>query len=303
MATPLNILIAEDSADDAEMLVAELRRDGFDPQWRRVETESDFVRELNKGPDIVLADYSLPKFSGMRAAELTLHSGLNIPFILISGTIGEDIAVEAMKLGASDYFLKDRLARLGNSVHQALERRRVREKQRKTEAALNLFRMLVDQSSDGIEVIDPRSGSLLDVNQVACVLHGYTREEMMGLCIADLGTEAMSPDSWRQLVGKIRNRDVKSIESQRRRKDGSTFPAEINVRCAQGDREYVVASVRDITERKHAEGRFREQFQELQRWQDAMLGREGRILELKREVNELLAKLRQPNRYFDSADI
>lgn len=303
MATPLNILIAEDSADDAEMLLAELRRAGFDPLWSRVETESDFLRELSKGPDIVMADYSLPKFSGMRAAELTLSSGLNIPFILMSGTVGEDIAVEAMKLGAADYFLKDRLARLGNSVHQALERRRIRERQRQTEAALNLFRMLVDQSSDGIEVIDPQTGRIVDVNQVTCVLHGYTREEMMALGVSDLSTEPLSPDSWRQLVDKIRSRHVKSIEGLRRRRDGSTFPAEINVRCAQGDREYVVASVRDITERKHAEGRFREQFQELQRWQDAMLGREGRILELKREVNELLAKLRQPNRYFDSADI
>lgn len=303
MATPLNILIADDSVDDAEMIVAELRRAGFDPHWTRVETESDFLKELNNGPDIVLADYSLPHFSGMRAAELALTSDPNIPFILISGTVGEDIAVEAMKLGAADYFLKDRLARLGNSVQQALERRRTREKQRQTEAALNLFRMLMDQASDGIEVIDAHTGRLVDVNQVTCVLHGYTREEMMSLCVADLATEAMNPDSWRQLVDRIRGNHVKSIEGRRRRRDGSTFPVEITVRCALGDREYVVASVRDITERKHAEGRFREQFHELQRWQDAMLGREGRILELKHEVNELLAKLSQPNRYLDSADI
>lgn len=302
MAIPLTLLIAEDSVDDAEILVAELRRAGFDPQWRRVETESEFLRELNNRPDIILADYSLPQFSGMRAAELTLASGLNIPFFLISGTVGEEIAVEAMKLGAADYFLKDRLARLGNSVHQALERRRIRERQKQTESALQLFRNLVDQSSDGIEVIDPVTGQFVDVNQVTCALHGYTREEMLAMRVADLGTEELSPSLWRQQVEKIRRSEIKCIEGLRRRKNGSAFPAEINVRCAQGDREYVIASVRDVAERRATEGRFRQQFQELQRWQEAMLGREGRILELKREVNELLALLKQPNRYLDPLD-
>lgn len=301
MATPLNILIVEDSVDDAEILVAELCHAGFIPQWQRVETESDFLTALKKRPDIVLADYSMPQFNGLRAAELTRDSGLNIPFILISGTVGEEIAVEAMKLGAADYFLKDRLARLGNSVHQALEQRRIWEKQRQTDAALNLFRILMDQSSDGIEVSDPDTGRIVDVNKVTCVQHGYTREEMLALCVVDLGAEEMDPDSWRQMTDKIRSGHVKSIEGRRRRNDGSTFPVEVNVRCAQGDRQYVVASVRDITERKRSEEELRKQFQELQRWQEAMLGREGRILELKHEVNELLTQLKQPNRYLDVA--
>ena len=103
MATPLNILIVEDSPNDADLVLFELRRAGYTPAWKRVETESDFLAELKKLPDIVLSDYSLPQFSGLRAAELLQKSGLNIPFILISGTVGEDAAVEAMKLGATDY--------------------------------------------------------------------------------------------------------------------------------------------------------------------------------------------------------
>ena len=90
MATPVNILIVEDSATDAELVMSQLRRDGFDPQWRRVETEFEFLAELEKLPDIILADYSMPQFSGLRAAQLAKEKGSGIPFILISGTVGEE---------------------------------------------------------------------------------------------------------------------------------------------------------------------------------------------------------------------
>ena len=95
------------------MIMAQLCGDGFDPQWQRVETESDFLAGLKNSPDIILSDYLMPRFSGLRAAELLKLSGLNIPFILISGTVGEQVAIDAMKHGATDYLLKDRIARLG----------------------------------------------------------------------------------------------------------------------------------------------------------------------------------------------
>ena len=300
MPTPLNVLMAEDSEKDVELIVKELRRAGFAPTWKRVETELDFLAELEKRPDIVLADYSMPQFNGLRAAELTRASGLNIPFILISGTVGEDTAVDAMKLGASDYFLKDRIARLGKAVEQALEQKRILDKQKQTEAALTLFRTLIDQSSDGLEVSDPETGRLLDVNRITCERHGYTREEMLNLNVFDIETKAVDAHTWRQMVDDIRRNGFKIIEGRHKRKDGSTFPIEVNVRCVKGDREYMVASVRDITERKRTEEKFHNQLQELQRWQEAMLGREGRILELKQEVNELLTQLKQPSRYFNA---
>ena len=107
MPRPLNILIVEDVQDDADLALAELRRAGFDPKWKRVETEPDFLAEIKKSPDIILSDYSMPQFNGLRAAELLRKNNLDIPFILISGTVGEDIAVDAMKQGATDYLLKD----------------------------------------------------------------------------------------------------------------------------------------------------------------------------------------------------
>src|SRR5580698_5172775 len=119
MTQPIKILIAEDNAADAELAVLELRRAGFEPEWERVETEADYVARLNGDLDLILSDFQMPFFNGLRALELLKERGLEVPFILLSGTIGEDVAVTAMKRGATDYFLKDRLTRLGSAVTNA----------------------------------------------------------------------------------------------------------------------------------------------------------------------------------------
>ena len=136
MSKPLRVLVLEDSAADAELNIHELRCAGFDPQWRRVETGDEYLAALEQPPDLILADYSLPQFDGMSALKLLRERGLDIPFILVSGMVGEEAAVEAMKLGATDYLLKDRIARLGTAVERALEERGLRGAKRRAEAAL-----------------------------------------------------------------------------------------------------------------------------------------------------------------------
>ena len=136
MSQPLSVLIVEDNPDDAELVLRELRRAGFEPGWKRVQTEEDFIAELQPQPDIILSDYDMPAFSGQRALELVVGRGQDIPFIIISGTIGEDVAVEVMKKGATDYLLKDRLARLGIAVGQALEQGKLRREQAAAAEAL-----------------------------------------------------------------------------------------------------------------------------------------------------------------------
>lgn len=103
MATPLKVLILEDRATDAELVLYELRRAGFAPDWLRVETEADYLAHLEPVWDLILADYSLPQFDALRALELLRARNLDIPFIIVSANIGEDIAVSAMKRGAADY--------------------------------------------------------------------------------------------------------------------------------------------------------------------------------------------------------
>ena len=118
---PLRVLFVEGSSADAELAVDELRRCGFEVSWTRVETESDYLAHLEDPPEIVLADYALPQLSGPRALELLQQQGLGIPFLAVSGTIGDEAAVAIMKQGAVDCVLKDRLHRLGPAVMRALQ--------------------------------------------------------------------------------------------------------------------------------------------------------------------------------------
>jgi CheY-like chemotaxis protein len=165
MPKPLRVLIVEDVPDDAEVLLGELRRAGFDPVWSRVETEADFLVAIKKLPDIVFSDYAMPRFTGLRAADLLRESGLDIPFILISGTVGEDVAVEAMRHGATDYLLKDRITRLGSAVERALEQKRLREEYHKTESEVRwktaFLEAQVDSALDGITVVDSEGKKIL----------------------------------------------------------------------------------------------------------------------------------------------
>ena len=164
--TPINIMIVEDSPDYADLLVRELRRAGFDPKWKRVETEPDFLAELKKLPDIILADYSMPNFSGLRAAQLAQQSGLGIPFILISGTVGEDVAVEAMKQGATDFLLKDRIGRLGSAVRRALQEVEAHRERKRLEVQFI--------EAQKMEVIGHlASGVAHDFNNILGVIIGY----------------------------------------------------------------------------------------------------------------------------------
>ncbi len=118
---PLHALLVEDSPDDAELMVRELHQRGFDLTWDRVDNEAAYLACLEKSPAIILADYALPQFSGPRALELLQQRGLAIPFIIVSGTIGEEAAAAVVKQGAADYVMKSRLDRLGSAIMRALQ--------------------------------------------------------------------------------------------------------------------------------------------------------------------------------------
>ena len=119
--------MAEDSPDDAQLILLQLEQEGWEVEYRLVDTEAAFIASLASSPDLILSDFSMPKFSGLQALRIVQERGLNIPFILISGTIGEEIAVEAMKLGADDYLMKDRLGRLGSAIQSILNKKQLGE--------------------------------------------------------------------------------------------------------------------------------------------------------------------------------
>src|SRR5947209_6260147 len=124
MATPLHVLILEDNPSDAKLMLHALRSAGYSPIANQVETEQDYRDQLRLAPEIVLSDFSMPEFDALRALEIMQECPLDIPVIIVSGTIGEERAVQIMQHGATDYVMKDRLGRLGLAVTQALEQKR-----------------------------------------------------------------------------------------------------------------------------------------------------------------------------------
>ncbi len=134
---PLRLLIVEDDPSDAELTARELKKYGFDPVYRRVDTRQEFTSRLAEDPpDLIIYDYNLPHFSSAEALQLTQQSGLGVPFIIVSHAIGDEDAVALMRAGAADYLLKDRLGRLGEAVRHALDQRRLQKEHAEAQRAL-----------------------------------------------------------------------------------------------------------------------------------------------------------------------
>ena len=162
MTQPIRILLLEDRASDAKLVISALKEADFDPTWERVETREDFERAIAGNWEIILADYSLPQFDTVQALAVLRQHKCSTPLIIVSGTIGEETAVAAMKEGAADYLLKDRLGRLGQAVRQALEQRQFIEAQRRSEQVL-LERTRLTMLAAEVSLALSSAGTLPDV--------------------------------------------------------------------------------------------------------------------------------------------
>ncbi|HEY7674619.1 MAG TPA: PAS domain S-box protein, partial [Burkholderiales bacterium] len=253
MAELLKVLVVEDNALDAELVVRELKKGGFDLRSRRVDTEADFRRELDEfQPHIILSDFSMPRFDGKTALAIAHKTHADIPFIFISGTIGEQVAVEAIKAGANDYVMKGNLVRLLPTVKRELREAEVRRARKVAEEALResetQYRELIEQASDGIFVTDAQ-GNFKLVNPRFCEMLGFGEQELLRLNVADTYVEEERGTLARRLadLGGVGSR---LIERMMRRKDGTLFPVEVSIRrLAAGTNQGIV---RDITERQKA---------------------------------------------------
>src|SRR6266481_5382302 len=146
MSQPLHILVVEDSEDDTLLLLRELRRGAYEPRFERVDTPGAMRAALDRQAwDVVVADFSMPRFNALAALDLVKEKGLDVPFIIVSGTIGEELAVKAMKNGAHDYIMKGNLARLIPAVHrelrEAMERRQRKQAENQLRQTQEQFRV------------------------------------------------------------------------------------------------------------------------------------------------------------------
>ncbi|MFZ2657580.1 MAG: response regulator [Victivallales bacterium] len=181
---PLRLLIVEDSQNDADLLIRELKRGGFDPKWKRVETAHDMENTLDtESWDLIISDYKMPNFNGIDALNLLQKKNLDIPFIISSGTIGEEMAVSIMKAGASDYLMKDNLSRLSTAVARELQEAEERSTRKKIESKLResetLFRTLTKMTPIGIYLTDPKGGCIY-ANEKWLEMAGMEIEEVIG---------------------------------------------------------------------------------------------------------------------------
>ena len=278
--TPLQTLIVEDRAADAKLIVRELERAGFDPKWERVETEEDFVSRLKPSLDVILADYTMPHFAASRAFEVLQKRCLDIPFIIISGTIGEDIAVAAVKQGGADYVFKDRLSRLGSVVNRVLKQSRLRKEHQRTADELGpaqeQLSHLLAHTPAVIYVLK------IEGETVIPVVVSENIERLLGVTVS----ESMEPNWWlssvhpkdRDRAGGVLAESLKgegySMEYRIRHKDGSYHWVQDNNRVipdAAGKPKHAVGVWTDITERKRAEDRLREQADIINRAHDAIM--------------------------------
>ncbi|MEL7563148.1 PAS domain S-box protein [Dehalogenimonas sp. 4OHTPN] len=191
----IRLLIVEDNPDDAVLVTRALERRGMELEWRRVETAEAMYQALKQEQyDLIIADYRLPHFSAPEAIKLRDRLAPELPLIIVSGTIGEELAADAMVAGAQDYVMKNNLTRLQVAVERELREAGVRRKRREAEAALNRTREqyanLIENTHDLVQSIDG-SGKLLFVNNAWLAVLGYSLDEVAGLNIADV----VHPDS------------------------------------------------------------------------------------------------------------
>ena len=261
MSTALRVLLVEDCQEDAELVVRRLEGGGYDVAWERVDSAESMASALaDKDWDAVIADYALPGFSGPAALTLLQSSGLDLPFIIVSGAVTDDIAVAMMRTGARDYVTKQNLTRLVPVIERELHDASVRQEQRLARQALlaseERFRAAFEAAPIGMALVAP-TGEVLRVNRPLCELLGYGEQELLATTFQAI-THAEDLDGDLAQAKRVLDGDLRAYQMDKRyrHKQGHLVWAQLNVslvRDQQGRPLYFVSHVQDITGRKRHE--------------------------------------------------
>jgi two-component system, cell cycle sensor histidine kinase and response regulator CckA len=264
------ILLLEDNKADAKLCFAELARAGFECDSEVVSTAKDFTERVQtQRYDLILADFRLPDWTGLEAVQWLRSSGSTVPFILVTGTLGDELAIECIKAGANDYVLKDNLQRLPLIVRRALEEHKVREERDRAEVELRIseeqYRLLFEANPNPMWVYSTETLRFLAVNQTAVKHYGYSRKEFLSMTVKDIRLPAEVP-RFLEEHKKILN----SLETYRQvwehvKKDGSQIEVQISsapILFRNNKARLVLAE--DITDSLRAEAALRETTQDYQ---------------------------------------
>ncbi len=262
----LRVLLLEDRPEDAELLVREMRQQGLRIADRRVDSGPDFERALEEfEPHLILSDYTLPGFHGTDALEMANHRAPDTPFIFVSGTIGEERAIQALRQGAVDYVLKDNRVRLVPAIERALKdvesRTARRWALRELEESEERFRFAMQYSSIGMALVTPE-GRWLSVNPALCDIVGYTQTELLATDMQSI-TYPEDRESDAPQLAQMLLRSLESYQTNKRyvRKDGRVVWTQLSgsmVWLLSGEPHYLIYQVQDITDRIHAERALRD---------------------------------------------
>jgi PAS domain S-box-containing protein/putative nucleotidyltransferase with HDIG domain len=276
----LRVLLIEDNEDDALLVLRELKKGGFNLVYERVETAAAMKKALKEGQwDIILSDYKLPKFDGIQAINLLRETQLDIPLILVSGTIGEETAVECMRAGAVDYVMKNNLTRLCQAIKRELKEAQTRNRRRQAEEVIResegRYRTILDEMDDAYFEID-LAGNFTFVNDTVCRALGYSREKLLTMNFrAQIAKEDI--EHVYNIFGKIyrTGNPEKNFLYKFVNKDGALRFAETSAFPLQNQKGKAIGFRgigRDITESKKAEDALRERSRELDNLMSSLPG-------------------------------
>jgi PAS domain S-box-containing protein len=259
MGKPLRVLMVEDSEDDALLVIRVLKKGGYEPVYQRVETAEAMRAALReKTWDVILCDYQMPKFTGLTAIALLKETNIDIPLIIVSGAIGEEIAVDCMRFGAHDYVMKGNLSRLVPAIERELKEAETRARRRRAEEDLNqsedIFSKTFHLSPVPAAISMIEDGRFLDVNEIFLQTTLFSREEVIGKTSLELGLFADPAQRQDIRINLEEKGYAKNIEVQMVARSGKIIDGLFSAEPVTFNNEKCWLTVMvDVTEQKYME--------------------------------------------------